>query len=308
VGRTPDKRAEEARELYEQGMSLVNIAAKLGVPAGTVRRWKSTQNWDKKQSERSDKNERSKNKANVRNMEPKTKKKRGPDPEVKRLLKKDELTDKQKLFCIYYVKYFNGAKAVRMAGYDTTEDNSRKIASALLRNPAIREEIELLKLSKLNRAMLSVDDLFEKMTDIAFADINDYADFGREFVPVMGPKGPVITEKGPLFKMVNSVRFKESNEVDGSLISEIKVGKDGASIKLQDKMKAIMWLYERMDELPFELQEKLKLEREKMERRDSNEKARLDLDRRKAEGGGEEALAKLDDILAGLNERMRADD
>ncbi|MCU7380501.1 phage terminase small subunit [Clostridiales Family XIII bacterium ASD5510] len=59
----------EAEKLYHEGMRLVDIADKLGVPAGTVRRWKSTQNWDtkegngskKKQSERSEKK-----KANVR--------------------------------------------------------------------------------------------------------------------------------------------------------------------------------------------------------------------------------------------------
>lgn len=62
----------EAEQLYHDGMKLVDIAKKFGVPASTVRRWKSTQKWDgnktsqgkKKQSERSDKGDKSK--ANVR--------------------------------------------------------------------------------------------------------------------------------------------------------------------------------------------------------------------------------------------------
>lgn len=49
----------EAEEMYKSGMKLVDIAKKLDVPASTVRRWKSTQNWDgdtkKKKSERSPK-------------------------------------------------------------------------------------------------------------------------------------------------------------------------------------------------------------------------------------------------------------
>lgn len=64
--RSPD--SIEAEKLYHEGMKLVDIAKKLRVPAGTVRRWKSTQKWnggggeqDKKESERSDKE-----KANVR--------------------------------------------------------------------------------------------------------------------------------------------------------------------------------------------------------------------------------------------------
>lgn len=49
----------EAEEMYKNGMKLVDIAKKLDVPASTVRRWKSTQNWDgdtkKKKNERSQK-------------------------------------------------------------------------------------------------------------------------------------------------------------------------------------------------------------------------------------------------------------
>ena len=45
--------------MFHDGMALVDIAKKLGKPEGTVRRWKSTQNWDgnskKKQGERSQK-------------------------------------------------------------------------------------------------------------------------------------------------------------------------------------------------------------------------------------------------------------
>lgn len=60
--RSPD--SIEAEKMYKDGMKLVDIAKKIGKPEGTVRRWKSTQNWDgvadkkgkKKQSERPEKN------------------------------------------------------------------------------------------------------------------------------------------------------------------------------------------------------------------------------------------------------------
>lgn len=52
-------KANEAYKLYKAGMKLIDIAAKLEVPDGTVRRWKSTYLWDNersdKKSERSDK-------------------------------------------------------------------------------------------------------------------------------------------------------------------------------------------------------------------------------------------------------------
>lgn len=42
--RSPD--SIEAEKMFHDGMALVDIAKKLGKPEGTVRRWKSTQNWD----------------------------------------------------------------------------------------------------------------------------------------------------------------------------------------------------------------------------------------------------------------------
>lgn len=63
MGRTRSPDSIKAEQLYHDGMKLVDIAKKMKVPEGTVRRWKSTQRWDdstpqngkKKQSERSDK-------------------------------------------------------------------------------------------------------------------------------------------------------------------------------------------------------------------------------------------------------------
>lgn len=61
--RSPD--SIEAEKLYKEGMLLVDIAKKLGKPEGTVRRWKSTQNWDGESKGK--KGERSgKKKANAR--------------------------------------------------------------------------------------------------------------------------------------------------------------------------------------------------------------------------------------------------
>lgn len=53
--RAKNARADEALALYTEGLKLVEIAAKLEIPEGTVRRWKCTQHWDGKQSERSQK-------------------------------------------------------------------------------------------------------------------------------------------------------------------------------------------------------------------------------------------------------------
>lgn len=53
--------SDKAYEMYKQGMKLVDIAAELDVPPGTVRRWKSTHGWESERSEcvRKKKSERS---------------------------------------------------------------------------------------------------------------------------------------------------------------------------------------------------------------------------------------------------------
>lgn len=46
MARAPDERVLKAYGLYKGGMKLVEIASQLNVPDGTVRRWKSTFEWD----------------------------------------------------------------------------------------------------------------------------------------------------------------------------------------------------------------------------------------------------------------------
>lgn len=58
--RKPDSRIEQAKEMFLNGMKLVEIAIQLELPEGTVRRWKSTYNWDNERSEK--KSERSEKK------------------------------------------------------------------------------------------------------------------------------------------------------------------------------------------------------------------------------------------------------
>ena len=54
-------------------------------------------------------------------------------------------------------------------------------------------------------------------------------------------------EKEILKQKTNYVRVKDSSAVDGTIISEVKQGRDGLSIKLADRMKALQWLTDHMD-------------------------------------------------------------
>lgn len=215
MARSPNQKAEKARELYKGGMKLVEIASQLEVPAGTVRRWKSTYHWDgEHQSERSEKkSERSESKKNVTD--------KAVADEVKQVIQNTDLTDKQQLFCIYYIRCFNATKAYQKAygcGYTTAVTNG----PALLGNTRVKEEILRLKQERLNREFLSESDIFQKYMDIAFADINDFVDISAGFATA-------------------------KDGIDGTIVSEVSNTQSGIKIKLADRMKALQWLTDHMD-------------------------------------------------------------
>lgn len=241
MARAPDEIKEKARELYESGIMLKDIAGQLDTPEGTVRSWKNRGKWSCNATQEKECNVAKKTKRN------KAEKKAVAD-EVESVMSNDDLTDKQRLFCIYYSKSFNATKSYQKA-YDVSYAAANVEGCKLLANPSVREEIMKLKEMAYSKALLRPEDIFQKYMDIAFSDITDYLSFGQEEVPVMGAFGPVIdkeTEK-PLTKIVNTVKFKDSSEVDGSIIREVKQGKDGASIKLSDQLKALDWLTDHMD-------------------------------------------------------------
>lgn len=245
MARAPDPRIEQAKAMYLQGAKLVEIASQLNLPEGTVRRWKSTHKWD---SERSDKNsERSDRKKDTSKVQ-----KAVVLSEVEAVIQNPDLSDKQRLFCIYYIRCFNATKAYQKA-YGCDYITAAQNGSRMLKNAKVKAEIQRLKQDRLNREFLDEHDIFQKYMDIAFADMTDYVEFGREKVQVMGAFGPIEVEnpktgkKEPLMKEVNTVRFRESTDVDGTIIAEVKQGRDGAAIKLADRMKALEWLTQHMN-------------------------------------------------------------
>ena len=207
MARAPDPRIEQAKAMYLQGAKLVEIASQLNLPEGTVRRWKSTHKWD---SERSDKNsERSDRKKDTSKVQ-----KAVVLSEVEAVIQNPDLSDKQRLFCIYYIRCFNATKAYQKA-YGCDYITAAQNGSRMLKNAKVKAEIQRLKQDRLNREFLDEHDIFQKYMDIAFADMTDYVEFGREKVQVMGAFGPIEVEnpktgkKEPLMKEVNTVRFRE---------------------------------------------------------------------------------------------------
>lgn len=214
---------------YVAGMKYKDIAAKYGVSINTVKSWKKRYAWSRNKKTGCIQKGCTQNKKGAH-------KKEAVAEDVSQVVINDELTDQQQLFCLYQSRMFNYTKAYMKAYPGCTYASAAVLGSRLMKNQLIRETIEQLKQNHMNREMLKQEDIFQKYMDIAFADMNDYMSFGQE---------EIETDYGP--RMINSVRLKESDQVDGTLITEVKQGRDGVSVKLADRMKAIDWLADHMD-------------------------------------------------------------
>lgn len=202
---------ESAEKDYMSGMKYKDIADKYGVSINTVKSWKKRYNWERKRGCTQ----------NKKGCTQKMAEKKAVADEVKQVIQNTDLTDKQQLFCIHYIRCFNATKAYQKAygcGYTTAVTNG----PALLGNTRIKEEILQLKQDRLNREFLSGSDIFQKYMDIAFADINDFVDISAGFVTA-------------------------KDGIDGTIVSEVSNTQSGVKIKLADRMKALQWLTDHMD-------------------------------------------------------------
>ena len=224
--RSPSR--DEAKRMYLDSkgkMLLKDIAKAVSKRDSDIRKWKSLDKWDEELQGNAP---IAKGNAPKQNNGIKKPPKTELLPEEIETLNNEELTERQRLFCLYYVRWFNATKAYRKV-YDCDYTTAMTNGSMLLRNTKIQEHIQAIKDAKIKQAMYTAEDFFQKMMDIAYSDATDFLSFGRR-----------INEKTGL--EYNYVDFLDSSEVDGTLIQEVKQGKDGCSIKLVSKEFALKWL------------------------------------------------------------------
>ncbi|MCR0163051.1 terminase small subunit [[Clostridium] innocuum] len=266
-----DNKASDAYKDYRKGMKYKDIADKYNVSLNTVKSWKRRQWAD------IEKGVQPKKKSVHTKRIPKESSNAPPKeellPEEIETLNNEELTERQRLFCLYYVRWFNATKAYQKAyscDYFTAAANGPR----LLGNARIKEEIQRIKDAKIKQTMYSTEDYFQKMIDIAYSDVTDYLSFGQE---------EAQDKNGNTF-MMNVINLKESCDVDGTLIQEVKQGKDGIAVKLVSKEFALKWLDKHYSEAT-DLQKA------------QIEQLRAQTDKLTIAKGDDEQLSKVDKIL-----------
>lgn len=225
---SPDWKAIKEDYIKLNGnINLKEFAEKHGVKYSTLRSRKNREEWDKEIIKVATKDATKKKNVAIN-------KNKNVTQSIEKL-EEAELTEKQRLFCLYYIKSFNATMAAIKAGY--AKSGAHVEGHRLLKNAKVSTEIKRLKGDMQQEIYINSSDILNKYIAIAFADMSDYAEFGNK-EKIIG-----ISDEGDLIKVqANYIDLKDANEVDGSLISEIKASRQGVSIKLEDRMKAMDWL------------------------------------------------------------------
>lgn len=242
-----DKR-EEAYIDWKNGMKYKDIASKYGVSESAVKSW-ATRYW--KSTEVATDKQKKLQPQNGKVAAEKEVKIRVVKAMVDAVEGSTELTEKQKEFCVRFMQNRNATMAY-MKVYNCSYDSARTNGPRLLANARIQEELKRLReIKNTSLGYLCGDDIVEMHMRIAFADITDFVEFEGNHIK-------------------NIVVIKDSDKVDGTLISEVYTDKGEAHIKLADKSKSLKFLEDYFELNPHDRHKrdydiaKIELEKDKL--------------------------------------------
>lgn len=217
------KHKQEAFAYYKekQGQCSVKVLSRRGkVPQTVIRQWMREEKWAAKVKE---------------------------DPDDKIVLSDETkdfisshaedygLSEAEEIFCYHFAKTRNATASAIKAGYSSSFSHDK--AYKLLQREDIQNFLHDIRSQICQEMFLDTMDIVSMYAKIAFADMTDYVTFG--------PRGVVL---------------RKSDSVDGQLICKVKEGRDGVSIELADKMRALDKLSNYLGVTPQDLLDKAKLD------------------------------------------------
>lgn len=151
-----------------------------------------------------------------------------------------ELTEKQKLFCLFYLQRFNATWAYQQA-YKVSHEVALRAGPRLLGNVGVKRQLTELKNQQRADLYVTADDIAHEYAKQAFASLGDVLDYKVHEELVTDTDGNVFldTDDNPVKKHVADIYLKPSDQIDWSLVQDIHRGKNGLVVKLYDKQKAL---------------------------------------------------------------------
>lgn len=144
-----------------------------------------------------------------------------------------KITEKQKRFADEYLVDLNATQAAIRAGY--SPKTAEATASRLLRNVKVADYLQERRSALQERTDITQERVIAEFAKIGFASITDYIEY-KTLLRKTGEN----KDGAPEYDWAMSVIAKDSNEVDGSPIQEVSVGRDGTfKFKMYSKLDAL---------------------------------------------------------------------
>lgn len=254
-------RIEDAEKDYLDGMKYKDIAEKYGVSLNTVKSWKSRNGWQRDATTKKGAHKKTKR---VHTKKSKVAQARSPDV-IDELVENDELKDRQKAFCLYYLQRYNATWAYQQA-YGADYESARRLGSKMLTNVDIKKQLTELKKQQSAELYATANDILLKYLQQATADITDVLEFKSvkklKWSKVHDPEGdyeddagayrldpwidPQTGEQGYYYETI--IVLKDSSEIDTANIKSVRIDKGQPVVEMYDKQTAMRELLDRLPE------------------------------------------------------------
>lgn len=250
---------EEAKADYLAGMKYKDIAKKYGVALSTVKSWKTRNKWQRN-------NATKKKSMHTKVKSTRTKQEKvAPSLPPPELPDSNELNDKQKAFCLYYLQRYNATWAYQKA-YGGSYENALAHGSRMVGNGRIKSYLTKLKKQQSQDLYATANDILLRYLNQATSNVTDVLSFRTEkhlaYYKVRDKNGP-YEDSGGNFRYVpkidpetgeqayyytNIVELKDSSEIDTSNIKSIRIDKGEPVVEMEDRQKAMQILLDRLPE------------------------------------------------------------
>ncbi|WP_306583728.1 terminase small subunit [Fusobacterium ulcerans] len=212
MARIRDPARDKAKELYLNNKDITNreIANILGVDEKKIATWKIRDNWKCSTTEKKNVVQQNK-KCSTTNK----KKELIPDENDKYewMDEIDGLSDKQRLFCYYYMESLNVFQAGVKAGYSPNYSRTRIYET--LEKDSIKAFLKKLREQQKQDFLISQEKILNRHVQVAFSDINEY--FEED-----GSLKPLSETDGSLIKKLKITETEEKRTVEIELIEKCK--------------------------------------------------------------------------------------
>lgn len=250
---------EDAKADYLAGMKYKDIAKKYEVALSTVKSWKTRNKWQRN-------NATKKKSMHTKVKSTRTKQEKVapalPPPE---LPDSDELNDKQKAFCLYYLQRYNATWAYQKvygASYEVAMTNGGR----LLRNAQIKSYLTKLKKQQSQDLYATANDILLRYLKQATSDVTDVLSFKTEkrlvYYKIHDKDGPYEDAGGKFryepkidpetgeqaYYYEHLITLKDSKDIDTSNIKSIRIDKGEPVVEMEDRQKAMQILLDRLPE------------------------------------------------------------